>query len=623
MSKTVDRSVPAGKKRINLNPIRIYQNLPIRYKLMLVLNLLMISSLAVLTFLNYKNSESSLTKKSTQYTQDLLKMMEYRLKDYVVNLDLITLGLLPDNDVLLDVSELSDSLKIYEDAYLIENHMKKEIFPRDEIQSAAFITTNGSYFAVDKSNKTISIKQLMPYNGEIYKKVLAKARESKGSPVFYLDTMNGRAENLFLARMVYNIHDYREIGLIAMLLGKDYLKTALEDMVNEDTENIIIFSPDNDIIVDKNEVTDAELTEKLARIDDNSGWFIDEGRHCIVSYLIMNDKPNWKIISTVSLDSLYKDIDSLRKKMVLSSLAIVVLLSTLSSLMTTDFTRPFKKLIRGMEKVQNGDHNVQIVLNRKDEIGYLGEAFNRMVKEMKNLTNWVYQEQLTRKDAEIKALQSQINPHFLFNTLDSINWMAHLNNVPEISEMVTSLSAIMEASIGRDDKLISFSEELNYIDNYVKILNKRYANRIQLIKEIEPEVLDIKIPRLLIQPLIENAIYHGLEKDKEVGIIIITAKIIDDKVMISVMDNGEGIGEKELKLINESLSLDNETYYKSLNTGKRKGIGLDNVNRRIKLFYGDEYGLTIESKKNMYTKVYFSIPLTPVTNPSEGGDQAV
>lgn len=623
MDQAVKESVQIRKKRISLNPIRFYQNLPIRYKLMLVLNFLMITSLVVLSFLNYKNSEASLTKKSTQYTQDLLKMMEYRLKDYVLNLDLLSLGLLPDNDILLNISDLSDSLKEYEESYVIENHMKKIIFSRDEIQSIAFVTTNGSYYAVDKSNKTISIKHLIPYNGDIYNDIVSKARENKGSPIFYLDIREGRVENLFLARMVYNIHNYEEIGVIAVLLGKEYLETALKDMVNEDTKNIMILSPDNDIIVDKNEEISGEITNKLADIENSSGWFLDDTGKNIVSYLIMSEKPNWKIVSTVSLDSLYMDIDSLRNRIIMSSLIIVVFLSTLSSLMTTDFTRPFKKLIKGMEKVQKGDHTVQIVLDRKDEIGYLGEAFNRMVKEMKTLTNWVYREQLTRKDAEIKALQAQINPHFLFNTLDSINWMAHLNNVPEISEMVTSLSTIMEASIGRDAKLISFREELNYIDNYAKILNKRFENRIQLIKNIQQEVLEIKIPRLLIQPLIENAIYHGIERGDKLGVIIISAKVTGDKVLIVVEDNGEGIDEHELNRINESLSLDNETYYKMLNAKKGKSIGLDNVNRRIKLFYGDDYGLVIESKKNMYTKVYVNIPLHPVANPSEGGVQTV
>lgn len=598
-------------KRVNLNPIRFYQNLPIRYKFMLVLNLLMITSLVVLSYLNYKNSETSLTKKSTQYTQDLLKMTEYRLGDYVQNLNLISLGLLPDNDLLLNISETSDSLKVYEDSYVIENHLKQVIFTRDEIQSIAFITSGGSYLPADKNNKDISIKRIMPYESVIYKNMVKKAKEQKGSPIFYMDSEEGRVKNLFMARTVYNIHDYEEIGMIAILLKKEYLEMVFKDMINEDTRNLMILSPNNDILVEKDEMLSLGVIQKLSVIKDNNGWFLDDAKENIVSYLIMNKRPQWKIVSIVSLNSLYKDIDSLRNRIILSSLIIVIFLSTISSLMTTDFIRPFKKLIKGMEKVQSGDHTVQIDLHRKDEIGYLGKAFNRMVKEMKTLTNWVYQEQLTRKEAEIKALQSQINPHFLFNTLDSINWMAHLNNVPEISEMVSSLSSIMEASIGRDDKLISFEEELNYIDNYANILNKRFENRIKLVKDIEPGVFGVKIPRLLIQPLIENAIYHGIERDKDRGTIIISANVSDDIIQIVIEDDGEGISDGDLLSINENLSMDNDAYFKGLNSKSRKSIGLENVNRRIKLFYGEEYGLVIESKKYEYTRVFVSIPTKP------------
>ena len=231
-----------------------------------------------------------------------------------------------------------------------------------------------------------------------------------------------------------------------------------------------------------------------------------------------------------------------------------------------------------------------------------------MTKEIDHLVNRIYREQLTRKDAEIKALQSQINPHFLFNTLESINWMAQLNNVPEISETVSALSSLMEISIGRDDRLITIEEEFTYIDNYILILKKRFEDRITLEKNIQSEVMDIKIPRLLIQPLIENAVYHGLERSRNKGVIKLNAQISGDEVLIEVVDNGLGIEKDELEMINDKLSMDNETYFRSMESNGKKSIGIDNVNRRIKLLYGEEYTLRLESVPGEYTKVIVHIP---------------
>ncbi len=608
--------------KVYFSLIKFYQNLPIRYKLMLVLNVIMITSLVVLSYVNYRNSEETLTKKSTQYTQDILKLVEYRVKDYVQNLNLISQDLLPDSNLLMNMNEYSTSsnpLQVYEETFVVENHLKKTIFTRDEVQSAALITAQGNYYPADKNNRVASIKQIVPNGSQLYIEMLAEARKKSGSPIFYLDLEDGRVKNLFMARMAYNVNDYKEMGLLVILLRKEYLDTAFKDLVNEDTRNIMILSSLNEVVVERDSNHREDITQILPSIKSSKGWFLDASKENIISYLVMDERPEWKIVSFVSLGSLYKDIESLKKKTIGTSLVIVFVLSTISLLMTSDFIRPFKKLMTGMEKVQKGDHNVQITLNRKDEIGYLGEAFNRMVKEMNTLSNWVYQEQLTRKEAEIKALQAQINPHFLFNTLESINWMSHLNNVPEISEMVTSLSSLMEATIGRDDKLITFEEELHYIDNYSLIIKKRFEDRIELDKHIDPDVLEVKIPRLLIQPLIENAIYHGIEKDRAKGVITLSASINNRVLSIMVEDDGEGIDEEELEIINENLAMDNEAYFKRLNSKKGTSIGLDNVNRRIKLFYGEQYGLIIESKKHVYTKVLVSIPLDVKSSPFTGG----
>jgi len=206
-------------------------------------------------------------------------------------------------------------------------------------------------------------------------------------------------------------------------------------------------------------------------------------------------------------------------------------------------------------------------------------------------------------------LQSQINPHFLFNTLEAINWMAQLNNVPEISETVSDLSDLMEASIGRDDRLITLEEEFQYADKYISLQKRRFGDKIELIKNVQPDVLGIEIPRLLIQPLIENAVYHGIERNRGRGTITLNA-YRDKKgcLCVEVIDNGAGMEPEELEELNARLTLDNNAYFRGLGGNRRKSIGIENVNRRIKLFYGEQYGLKMESMVGEFTKVTIRIP---------------
>ena len=304
--------------------------------------------------------------------------------------------------------------------------------------------------------------------------------------------------------------------------------------------------------------------------------------------------------------------------MFLICLGAILLLTFVSFFVSFDMIKPINQLVKAM-KGMNIDKisSSYIEIDRNDELGFLQKTFNTMTKEMDHLVNWIYREQITRKEAEIKALQSQINPHFLFNTLESINWMAQLNNVPEISETVSDLSTLLDISIGRDDRLITIEEEFIYIEKYISLLKRRFEDKITLNKEINPQVLYVKIPRLLIQPLIENAVYHGVENNRGKGIISLVADITNDLITIEVIDNGNGISSEELIKLNNGLSMDNNTYFKSLNSKKDKSIGIENVNRRIKLFYGEKYGLKIESKVNIYTKVSVTLPVQ-IHNTKEG-----
>lgn len=591
-------------KKLKNRIVRFYKNLSIKKKLLLAFYIQIIIPMIFMGFLSYKNSAETIKRMSTNYAKDLLQMIELRLDDFLTNLSIISQDLLYEKTIYnaLTQESINDPIRDYEIENEITNSMKKIILSRPEVQAIAIAGKNGRYYYADDNSSTSSIKDILPYE-----KVLAKAREYQGKVAWYTDSSGGIVNNIYLVRIIYHQDTFEEIGLQAILVNKNFLKT-IYDGLTRSMQNIIILSDNYELIAARNTdrgFINGSAFEKFRNEKDSR---IDPELNALVSYTTIGET-GWKVITYVPLNVLYHDANALRRNLMLLCIITVIILSLFNLAIAMSFINPINRLVKGMKMVQKDNRIVYIDdEEREDEIGFLNKTFNEMSREINHLVNWVYREQITRKEAELKALQSQINPHFLFNTLESINWMARLNNVPEISEAVTDLSDLLEASIGRDDRLITVEEEFGYADKYISIIKRRFGDKIEFKREILNGAGKVKIPRLLIQPLVENAVYHGIDRLRGKGEILLKAYIEDDRLVIVVMDTGPGIDSAELDALNRRLAMDNDTYFKNLRTGTRHSIGIENVNRRIKLFYGDSYGLKIESEKGQYTRVIVSVP---------------
>ncbi len=588
---------------------RLYSNLPIAIKLVMVLNIIILIPLITISYISYNNTEEALKTKSVQYSQDILQMVQLRLNDCISNMVDISNDLLSDERIYKTIDTLSsggDFLAYYENELRIGSIIKNMIATRDGTQAIGVFPLGGYGFTANDNSVRENLKAIFSDDPLLYQKVCGRARAMSGSPTWVLDVEDGNVKHIFLARTMYNHDTFLETGVLVILVNPDYLGLAFDGLASSDVQNIELVS-DNNILLGK---LDAPVNARPAYGQMRGrGWYVDEKQQRLISY-VTTEGLGWQVVSYISLKSLYADVYQVRRTIVVSCVIAVVVMSLIGLLMSVDILSPISRLVSGMERLQRGENDVVITLDRKDEIGFMGDAFNRMVTEISALEKWVYREQLTRKEAELKALQSQINPHFLFNTLETVNWMAILNDVPEISKTITALSSLMEASIMRGDVYIPLGEELTYIDNFIYILTKRFEDRLVVIKQINPAALQVIVPKLLVQPLVENAVYHGIENNRGKGRILISAQMDDTALKITVEDNGAGIGEAELAEINAELAEDDNTYFQPENKPRRKGVGLNNVNRRIKLYYGPEYGLRIESKKGEYTRILVRIPLT-------------
>jgi len=273
---------------------------------------------------------------------------------------------------------------------------------------------------------------------------------------------------------------------------------------------------------------------------------------------------------------------------------------------------PIVKIEKAIHGIVEGEMDLKIEVDKKSELYPISKSLNIMVKKVKDLISREYNEKILRKQAELNALQSQINPHFLYNTLESIRGQALEEGVDNIANMSKALSNIFRYSISRKGHMVSLGEELKNVDNYLTIQQYRFNNKFNIKKIIEKDdhndIMMYKMPKLTIQPIVENAIYHGLETKSGKGDIIIKAYTTEKRLIISVEDNGVGMDEDKVNSLNKSFINgvgEHDIQYEN----KTTGIGLFNVNERIRLYFGEKYGLRVYSTLGVGTTVEVVIPL--------------
>lgn len=278
---------------------------------------------------------------------------------------------------------------------------------------------------------------------------------------------------------------------------------------------------------------------------------------------------------------------------------IAALISTFFSLRVShSVTKPLIYLTDTMKKFGKGDLSVRVPVLYEDEIGILSEEFNKMSEQIRQLVDQVYREQRAKRKSELAALQAQINPHFLYNTLNSVSSLIRMDCPDEAFTMIQAIGTFYRTSLSDGKTLIPLEQEITNIENYIKIQKVRYGNKIEYEIDIEKEILQEWIVKLTLQPLVENSIYHGIKEMRGKGIIRIKGWKEKNKVFIQVSDNGLGIPEEKLE------KLFSKDYRE-----KGSAFGLFNIQQRLQIYFGKEYGLTVESKLSQGTKATVCIPV--------------
>lgn len=297
----------------------------------------------------------------------------------------------------------------------------------------------------------------------------------------------------------------------------------------------------------------------------------------------------------------YQQFDMiLIRSLIVAAIFITLVVLFLSYFIPQSITRPIRQLSEATDQVAKGDLSVRTTVNAGSDVMLLSESLNTMIDKINQLLEQVKQEQIHLRDAELELLQAQINPHFLYNTLDTIVWLAEAGDQKKVVSMVGSLSKFFRTSLNQGKDIISIEEELQHVRSYLEIQQIRYQDILEYEIDVPQELGMYRIPKITIQPLVENALYHGIKNKRGLGTISITGEKAEDCFYLYVTDNGIGMGEKRLQQIKDRIGQnapdENEIY------------GLYNVNERIRLKFGQEYGISIKSVHMEGTQVSIRLP---------------
>ena len=332
---------------------------------------------------------------------------------------------------------------------------------------------------------------------------------------------------------------------------------------------------------------------------DKDSIIMESGDDEIIYTMSKSDKLGWTIVGATYGQELLEGEGKIRSIYLLTTMALLIAVIIISGFISREITKPIRKLTHSMSLVERGEFKkAGVDVTTNNELGILTKSFNSMTERIDSLMRENVQEQRAKRKSEMKALQAQINPHFLYNTLDSIIWMSEAGRNEEVVLMTSALAKLFRQSISNEKEEVLIREEIEYVKNYLVIQKMRYKDKLDYEFEIEEDILNVSIIKFALQPLVENAIYHGLKYKDSKGKILIRGYAKNEDIFLEIIDDGIGMKKEQLEHIFD----EKERVYKS------NGVGVNNVKNRLNLYYGKGYGLLFRSEEGKGTTATIVIP---------------
>ena len=571
----------------------------IQTTIMMSFSALMVVAVLIFMLIAINYTSNSIYDNAVNYMNQIIKQVNYDLDSYVGFLKNISYIVSTNEDVsnYLFNTELTEEEKLEAKEKII-TQFKTIMDSRSDIYNIAIVAENDRSILNDGNSKFteyIDIKEQDWYKNALESKTgisispshVQNAIEDCYKWVITLSKAltnynTGMNEGVFFVDLNYNAI----IDLCSNNIGnKGYIF-----MMDEDGN--MIYHPKQQLIY--GELMEENIEEILLSEED---FFINDEKIYTVS---RSAETGWITVGAVSTEELFRNNKQVQGMYLLVAGALLISVIVLSSIISKQITKPIIKLSDSMSMVEHGEFDkASVPITIDNEIGMLSRSFNVMTEKIHSLMEQNIYEQEEKRKNEMKALQAQINPHFLYNTLDSIIWMSEAGKNEEVVLMTSALARLLRQTISNDKAKVTVSEEINYVRSYLTIQKMRYKDKLEFQINVSPEIMSVKIIKFALQPLVENAIYHGLKYKETKGNLVIEGYKEGEKAVLVVKDDGVGMDEHTLANIFDG----------SKKGEKSNGVGVPNVQKRLQLYYGPEYGITYMSRKGEGTVATVTVPM--------------
>lgn len=587
----------------------LFRNQKLNIKFTFIIVLFIIVPLGILTSYLFYVMEKNVIDENVSYMDYTMKRNQEYTVSKIDSINMSTQFFLSDEALLemLDRSHRGEEITVEE--WLDFKDEKVSSLER-------LVNNNPVLYGVRVYSENDTVQEMMPIlyqNERLHKQEWACDEDYLGWNYNYTDnlfskyTLNQERKLIGLVTFIYN-DDNEKIGTIEAAMTMETMFPSIYESI--ENEWSFFYSEDGKYYLDENkEAPDYGLLQDIIdRIPDEKEIITEyyEGgqQKLVLSYMPINELDG-TLVCVKNIDDSVQNVKNIQNIFVLAMAALTALLALVINQVVQRLLKQFYEILRSIRKVQKGDLDVVIENCGKDEMGELGIQINKMLRRIKELMEDNLKREMLVKNSEIRALQNQINAHFIYNVLESIKMMAEIEEEYEISDAVTSLGKLLRYSMKWVSGNVRVSEELEYIKNYMALINLRFDYEIYLSLNIPDLILKQEIPKMSLQPIIENAIYHGIEEMAEDSNIYMKGIIEGDDCLIEITDMGKGMSEEDVEKLRMKIAGELDS-----NGGSGNGIGLKNVQDRIHIAFGENYGIEIASMLGCYTKIIVRIPIT-------------
>jgi two-component system sensor histidine kinase YesM len=574
----------------------------IQAKIFLAFNGVVLFSLIMIGTLMYHNFTDNLKINTKRYVLDSLRHADENLNVFFDDVDHISSVIATNKTNVID-ELLSSNYEVSYDWFLenkrTEEFLQSLIAYKSFINRIAVVGINGKIVYtgspyMDKSllNQQV-IDKIIKADG---KKVLIKQKASE----------TGQTNTVTFGRAI--LYNQKVIGVAMIDIDFKVIEHAYDINPAQgsfvyvvDSGGQFVYNPDSRLASDKVQGT---ILDSIYRTSISSSYLekktLQGEPNLILSYNSITT--GWTTIVTIPERTLVQGSTKLRTQIIEGTLLVFIIVLFVSIMVSSQITKNLKRLRNSMQWVKKGNLTIPSKITSQDEVGELKDVFESMILQLKQLIEDNQLQEKHKREAELTALQAQIQPHFLYNTLNTIKYMAKIRQADNISDVTASLIDLLRGVLGNTREFVTIREELDYVRSYMTIQTYRYMNQFSYSIQAEPEILNCTMLKLIIQPIVENALLHGIGHMQQGGILSIRVYKEGALIKLEVRDNGKGMSEEQIeKLLQNRRSAENRNF---------SGIGIHNVHERIKMVYGEPYGIEIFSQPDLFTTVELTLPLT-------------